>query len=139
MAKAKNAIRPHSGRKGKDTLLFVLLKAFAGGVGACLLLMAIFAVVLSNTPVPLTLVRPLACLAAAAGASASGLLLARKMGKQLLLCGLGCGVFYSVCQIVAASIVNDSLPMRSADWMLPAALLLGGTLGGTLAALRREH
>lgn len=140
MEKQKKPIRPRGGhRRGASSTpawLPAVLAAFAGGVGLCLVLLAIFALVLAHTSVPLTLVRPLACLAAAAGAAVSGLMLARKMGKRLLLCGLGCGTFYSLCQMAAATVFHGVPPLQGSDMMLPLALLLSGTLGGALAALR---
>lgn len=141
MAKQKKPIRPRSGKPGNaappsQRLLRILLASFAGGIGVCILLMAILALAFTKMPIPLTLVRPMACLSAAAGSAVSGLLLARGMGKQLLLCGLGCGAFYSVCQLGAALAMTGSLPTQSADFMLPVALLLSGTLGGALAAMR---
>ncbi len=143
MAKPKQPIRPRNGRRTRNTasqqFLRAALLAFAGGTAVCVLLLALFALILAHTPLPLSLVRPLACLGAAAGAAVSGLLLAKKLGKQYLLCGLGCGFFYSVCQIAAAVAAGGALPARSADLMLPVALLLSGTLGGALAALRPEH
>lgn len=144
MEKQKKSIHPRGVyRRGTATKppmwLPAVLASFAGGVGVCLALLAVFALVLANTPIPLTLVRPLACLAAAAGAAVSGLILARKIGKQLLLCGLGCGAFYSLCQTAAATAFHGILPLQGAEMMLPLALLLSGTLGGALAALRPDR
>lgn len=141
MEKKKKPIHPYGVRRRSvaskpPSWLPAVLASFAGGVGVCLTLLAAFALLLTYMPVPLTLVRPLACLAAAAGAAVSGLVLARKIGKQLLLCGLGCGVFYGLCQITAATALCGAPPMQGSDMMLSLALLLSGTLGGTLAALR---
>ena len=84
---------------------------------------------------PLTLVRPLACAAAAAGAFVSAWVFAARVRRQRLLCGLGCGVFYAVCQLTAAWAVNGSLPAGSGALMLPLALLCSGVAGGALAAV----
>lgn len=111
------------------------LLAFGGGVIFCTALLALFAALLANTPLPLTLVRPLACAAASAGAAFSGFLLARKLKKQMLLCGLGSGAFWAVCQTVATIALNGQDLLQGGNLMLPIALLLGGILGGALAAV----
>lgn len=118
-----------------ETVAQAALIAFVGGAVLCTMLLALFAALLANTPLPLTSVRPLACGAAAAGAAFSGFLLAKKMGKQLLLCGLGCGAFWAVCQTVAAVALNEQNLFQGGNLMLPVALLLGGVLGGALAAV----
>lgn len=116
-----------------------MLIAFVGGAGLCAALLAVFALLLSNTPLPIILVRPLACMAAAAGAALSGFLLAKIMGKQLLLCGLGCGAFWAACQSLAAVALNGQNLLQGGNLMLPIALLLGGVLGGALAAVWAVH
>lgn len=119
-----------------EAITRAVLIAFAGGVILCAILLALFAVLLANTPLPLTLVRPLACTAASAGAAFSGFLLAQKMGRQMLLCGLGCGAFWAICQAIAAVALNRQNLLQGGNLMLPVALFLGGVLGGALAAVR---
>ena len=58
------------------------------------------------------------------------------MKQKLLLCGLGCGAFYAVCLMAATLAASGELDWQGANAMLPMALLLGGLLGGALAALR---
>ena len=53
-----------------------------------------------------------------------------------LLGGLGCGTFYTVCLMAATLAASGELDWQGANAMLPMALLLGGLLGGALAALR---
>lgn len=62
--------------------------------------------------------------------------LARRLQKRLLLCGLGCGAFYAVCLLAATLLANGRLDWQGSNAMLPLALLLGGLLGGALTALR---
>ena len=95
----------------------------------------LFAELLANTPLQLNLVRPQPCAAASAGAALSGFLLARKLKKQMLLCGLGSGVFWAACQSVAAIAMNGQDLLQGGNLMLLIALLLGGILGGALAAV----
>ena len=142
MSDKTKVYRPHARRSARRTesgaamLLRAAVIAFAGGAGVCLLLLALFALLLTYAPVPLTLVRPLACAAAAAGAFVSAWVFAARVRRQRFLCGLGCGVFYAVCQMTAAWAVNGSLPAGSDAMMLPLALLCSGVAGGALAAVR---
>ena len=99
-------------------------------------LMALAAVLLTHTGLPLSAVRPMACMAAAVGAAVSAAVLARRLQKRLLLCGLGCGAFYAVCLLAATLLANGRLDWQGSNAMLPLALLLGGLLGGALTALR---
>ena len=91
---------------------------------------------LTHTGLPLSAVRPMACMAAAVGAAVSAAVLARRLQKRLLLCGLGCGAFYAVCLLAATLLANGRLDWQGSNAMLPLALLLGGLLGGALTALR---
>lgn len=142
MSDKTKVYRPHARRGARRTesggamLLRAAVIAFAGGAGVCLLLLALFALLLTYAPVPLTLVRPLACAAAAAGAFVSAWVFATRVRRQRLLCGLCCGVFYAACQLAAAWAVNGSLPAGSGALMLPLVLLCSGVAGGALAAVR---
>ena len=98
--------------------------------------LALAAFLLTHTGLPLSAVRPMACMAAAVGAAVSAAVLARRLQKRLLLCGLGCGAFYAVCLLAATLLVNGRLDWQGSNAMLPLALLLGGLLGGALTALR---
>ena len=131
---AKNMRKPKTG--GKNPAVSALLLSFGCGVGACLLLLALAAFLLTHTGLPLSAVRPMACLAAAVGAAMSAAVLARRLKEKLLLCGLGCGAFYAVRLLVATLLANVRLDWQGSNAMLPLALLLGGLLGGALTALR---
>ena len=131
-----NLPRRRSRPRGQNAPAWILVQVFAAGVGLCLLLLALAAVLVTHTPLPLHLVRPMACLAAAAGAALSGALLAGKIGRQRLICGLACGAFYSLCLLAAAVLAHGMPNWTRSDTMLPLALLLGGTLGGALSAVK---
>ena len=92
-----------------------------------MVLLALGAFLLTHTGLPLATVRPMACMAA---------VLAGRLKQKLLLCGLGCGAFYTVCLMAATLAASGELDWQGANAMLPMALLLGGLLGGALAALR---
>ena len=136
----KNLQRPKQGRAAvKNPAVAALLLAFGCGVGACMVLLALGAFLLTHTGLPLAAVRPMACMAAAIGVAVSALTLASHLKQKLLLCGLGCGTFYTVCLMAATLAANGELDWQGANAMLPLALLLGGLLGGALAALRGSH
>ena len=102
----------------KNPAAAALLLSFGCGVGVCILLLALAAFLL------------------AVGAAVSAAVLARRLRKRLLLCGLGCGAFYAVCLLAATLLANGRLDWQGSNAMLPLALLLGGLLGGALTALR---
>ena len=129
----KNLRRPKS--SGKNPPAAALLLAFGCGVGACILLLALAALLLTHTGLPLTAVRPMACLAAAIGAAVSARVLAGRLKQKLLLCGLGCGAFYTICLLAATLLANGEIDWRG-NAMLSLALLLGGVLGGAVSALQ---
>ena len=134
-----NLPRRRSRPRGQNAPAWMLVQIFAAGVGLCLLLLALAAFLLTHTPLPLHLVRPMACLAASAGAAVSGFLLAGKIGRQRLVCGLICGAFYALCLRAAAFLVHGVSSWTRSNAMLPLALLLGGTLGGALSAIKEGH
>lgn len=114
----------------------LLCGSFAGGVLTALLLLCVFAAILANTAVPLSIVKPFACAAAGIGAAVSGLILAAGIGKMKLLCGLLCGGFYLLCLILATVANGHALALDGLNVTMLSVLLLGGTLGGAAAALR---
>ena len=93
---AKNLRKPKTGVKNPAAA--ALLLSFGCGVGVCILLLALAAFLLTHTGLPLSAVRPMACMAAAVGAAVSAAVLARRLQKRLLLCGWAAGHFTrSVC------------------------------------------
>lgn len=137
ISRARRRAAGQTGRTGG--LCWRLLLAFGCGMGLGMLLLALFALLLAKTSFPITLVRPMVCVAAASGAALSGWVLARSVGAQFLLWGLGCGVFYTVCLAVATLLNTGGLPWQGANLVLPLSLLLGGCFGGALAAVRGAH
>ena len=113
-----------------------LLLAFGCGVGVCMLLLALAALLLTRTNLPLSAVRPMTCMAASIGVAVSGFVLARRLKEKLLLCGLGCGAFYTVCLLAATLLAGGMPDWQGGNAMLPLALMLGGLLGGAAAALQ---
>lgn len=134
-----NLPKRRSRPRGQNAPAWMLVQVFAAGGGLCLLLLALAAFLLTHTPLPLHLVQPMACLAASAGAAVSGFLLAGKIGRQRFVCGLICGAFYALCLLAAAFLVHGVPSWTRSDAMLPLALLLGGTLGGALSAIKEGH
>ncbi len=120
---------------GGRNLVWVVVRAFLGGFAATLILLMIGAAAFARLPIPGDLVRPVACTIAGVGAAFSGMLLAKGIGRQRLLCGLASGVFYSLC-IAGASALKGEFAFEQRAIALVCMLLLTGMLGGTLTALR---
>ena len=120
---------------GGRNLVWVVVRAFLGGFAATLILLMIGAAAFARLPIPGDLVRPVACTIAGVGAALSGMLLAKGIGRQRLLCGLASGVFYSLC-IAGASALKGEFAFEQRAIALVCMLLLTGMLGGTLTALR---
>lgn len=120
---------------GGQNFVWVMVRAFLGGFGATLILLMIGAAAFARFPIPGDLVRPVACTIAGVGAAFSGMLLAKGIGRQRLLCGLASGVFYSLC-IAGASALKGGFAFEQRAIALICMLLLTGMLGGTLTALR---
>lgn len=120
---------------GGRNLVWVVVRAFLGGFAATLILLMIGAAAFARLPIPGDLVRPVACTIAGVGAAFSGMLLAKGIGRQRLLCGLASGVFYSLC-IAGASALKGEFAFEQRAIALVCILLLTGMLGGTLTTLR---
>lgn len=120
---------------GGQNLVWVVVRAFLGGFAATLILLMIGAAAFARFPIPGDLVRPVACTIAGIGTAFSGMLLAKGIGRQRLLCGLASGAFYSLC-IAGASVLKDGFAFEQRAIALICMLLLTGMLGGTLTALR---
>lgn len=133
------AKRRTAGPTRHNAPLRAVLLAFAGGLAVAAALLALFAALLTAAPIPLSAARPMACLGLAAGAAVSGWLLANGIGRAMLLCGLGSGVFYAACDLLAGVLLQGSLTPQQGNAPLLAALLLGGLLGGSLAAVRGKR
>lgn len=120
---------------GGQNLVWVVVRAFLGGFAVALTLLMIGAAAFARFPIPGELVRPAACTIAGVGAAFSGMLLAKGIGRQRLLCGLASGAFYSLC-IAGASALKGGFAFEQRAIALICMLLLTGMLGGTLTALR---
>lgn len=120
---------------GGRNLVWVVVRAFLGGFAATLILLMIGAAAFARFPIPGDMVRPVACTIAGVGAAFSGMLMAKGIGRQRLLCGLASGAFYSLC-IAGASALKGEFAFEQRAIALVCMLLLTGMLGGTLTALR---
>lgn len=116
----------------------LLVRTFGCGVGAALLLLALMAFVFEKTALPLHLIKPCACAAAGIGAAISGAVLAAGLGRQRLACGLGCGIFYALCLLLASYFTAGTIAMTGANSTVLIALLVGGVLGGAIPALHAQ-
>lgn len=134
----KPSPRRAKGGRGKNKGVLALVCSFGCGTGSAVLLMAICALVFERTALPLQLVKPVACAVAGVGAMVSGAVLAGFLGRQRLLCGLGCGVFYCLCLLAATLIRAGGIALEGSNVTLLAALLLGGAAGGAFSALKSQ-
>lgn len=138
--RAKQTIRPQSPKKGSrspvEPLLSAAIISFLCGAAVIVLTLCAFAFLLAHTPLPLTLVRPFACVSAALGVALSGVLFAKKVGQRFLLCGLGCGLFYMACQLLAAWFLQGTAFLQNGSIMLSVVVLMSGLFGGAFAAAR---
>lgn len=121
----------------KTRLLFCIVRSFLLGTVSCALLLCILSLIFEKTTLPLTLVRPAACLAASVGVYLSGWDLARGFARYKLLIGLGCGAFYCLCLVAAALFAGGIASPTTGNLSLAAAILLSGMAGGATAALRQ--
>lgn len=117
-------------------LLRVVLLSLGSGVAVCAAALSVFALLFTHTPLSLNYVEPLACIGAALGVLCSARVLAGGVGRQKLLCGLVCGVFYAVAFCLAMLVEHWGQAWQAGFLTLPVALLCSGVAGGALAALR---
>lgn len=129
--------RPKGPANQNTRWILRILRSFLLGVGVCMALLCAIAWLFERTTLPLTLVRPAACLAAAIGVYISSMDLARACTSYKLLIGLACGGFYCLCLFMAALIAGGFPIPDSGNLSLAAAVLLSGTAGGATAALRQ--
>lgn len=119
-----------------ERLLGAAVISFLCGAVLILLLLCLFAFLLAHSSLPLTLVRPFACAAAAMGVATSGFIFARKIHQQYLLCGLACGVFYICCQLLAVFLLQGADSLRNGSITLSLVILMSGLFGGAFAAVK---
>lgn len=124
--------------KGTQGIIPAMLLAFGCGMGAAVLLLAVFAFLMDRFSLPVSLVRPLAMAAAWMGAAVSGYALASRLGHKKLLCGLGCGVFYGICLLLSGFAAAGTVCLADGMAALLAAVFLGGVIGGAVSALQKD-
>lgn len=120
---------------GQNRLLKAVLQAILAGAGALLLLLAAGAAIFLAFPLPDTAIRPAACLILGVSTAVSGMILATRVGRQRLLCGLGSGVFFSLC-LVLASAATGSFVLNQNCIALICVSVCCGMFGGAATALR---
>lgn len=142
MTKQKLARPSHraGGVRGGKALLppwaAAVLAAFIGGAVVAAVLMGAFAFVSERFSLPAASARPLALAALWCAAAVSGYILAARLGRQRLFCGMMCGVFYCACLLLASWLYAGCVDLDGANMALPVSLLLGGIVGGIVSAIR---
>lgn len=125
----------HTGKR-RSHLPGAILRSLAAGVGTAVVMMCLLSMVFANTALPLKWVEPAACGAAALGAFVSGLMISCGVSCLKLLAGVGFGVFYCLCAVIA-SLLNSRIPSTdSSNLSLMAVMVLGALTGSAVGALR---
>lgn len=135
--KGKRAALRHSVRNSstKDTIVKASVRAIFFGVATSFLLLAAGAAIFATFPVPAALTRPAASLIAGIGTAVAGAVLAAGVGRQRLLCGLGCGILAAVC-LALASFATGELVLSDINMAMLCVLVFSGMFGGIITALR---
>lgn len=140
---ALRSVRPKkhksNARNPGTVLACAAMQSFVCGTLLCVLLLCGFAFLLANTPLPLSLVRPFSCLAAAAGVALSSLFFSKKIGQRYLLCGGLCGLFCAACQLTASFVMQGPAFWQNGSLLMAAVLMMSGLFGGAFAAARSVH
>lgn len=129
----RHAVRSTSDQK--NTIVKACVRAAFFGAATSFLLLAAGAAVFATFPVPAGLTRPAASLIAGIGTAVAGAVLASGVGRQRLLCGLGCGVLAAIC-LALASFVTGGLILSDINIAMLCVLVFSGMFGGTITALR---
>ena len=115
--------------KGKNGGLFCVAAASAVGIGAMLVLMLMFAGVLSQIPAPLSVFRPAGLVIGALGSAASGLVCALLSREKGFFYGLACGAILFVILLVV-SLLAWNQKLGSYTLVKFFTMLLAGAVGG---------
>ena len=121
----------------KQTVLLPLTYGVAAGVGVCVGILLLGAMVLSLQDIPLAAIPIIATAASIAGAFIAGFvctLLSREQG--LLYGALSGGILFLM--IFLASLAHNGLSFGVDGMTTLAALLFAGALGGVISANRRQ-
>lgn len=123
--------------KGQRKLSFAILRSFLAGVGSASLILCLLSLVFANSNLPLNLLTPAACVAAAVGSFVSGLVLSCSVMRYRLLMGIACGTFYCLCA-AAASLMSARIPaVNEENLSLLTVLMLGAVAGSAAGALHK--
>lgn len=142
-AKSRKGIPPRrkarqKARSGNRTnrLPAAVLRSFLAGVCTAVGILCLMSAVFANTALPLRWMEPGACAAAALGAFVSGLIISCSIPRFKMLAGLGFGVFYCLCTVVASLLASRIPTADSSNLSLLAVLLLGALTGSAAGALQ---
>lgn len=125
----------HSAAGQKIGFGWAAVRSFLCGVGVAGMILCALAMLFAKTALPLAFVMPSACCAVAVGAFSSGMSLGLALPKWRLFSGIGCGLFFALCLLLAVALAGTRPLLGETNLSLMAALLLGGTAGGAAAAL----
>jgi len=115
----------------------VLISVLAGAV-VCVILLVLFAFVLSAQNIPQALVSPMATVAVSIGGLASGYICAKMMRENGLVYGLLCGGLLAVLLLLGSFGIGDNGLGVPALFKI-IFILLCGMLGGVLGVNTRKR
>jgi len=124
-----------TGRMMRPVAVSVVLGALV-----CVVLLLLFSVVISAGSVPQSAIDPMAVLAVSAGAFASGLSCAKIVKRNGLVCGLCCGVIFSVIVLICSLAVPGGglgLGALLKTMLMVFSAMLGGVVGINTRRRRR--
>lgn len=118
----------------------IVKAAFCGGIaGLCVtfLLLLLFSWAFTKTDIPFWAAVPLATAAVCVGCFISGSIVAKRIGKNGLFCGLCTGAFFFLLYFVAA-MINGQFEFTAVGSIKLVSCILSGSLGGYLGIVMKE-
>lgn len=117
-----------------------ILRSVAVGVGigaaVCVVILLLFSILLSGRTIPQSVIDPMAIFAMSMGAFFSGLVCAKIIHKNGLMCGLFCGGMFSVI-ILACSFTVPGSELGFGAVIKIMFMLFSAMLGGVLGVNTR--
>lgn len=114
-----------------------ILAAAVSGLAATFLLLLVFSWLFTKTQIPAWWAVPLATAAVCVGCFVSAHVLAKKLKKNGLFCGLCAGAFFFVLYL-AAALLNGQFEFTTLASIKLVCYLLAGCFGGYLGILAAE-
>ena len=125
---------------GTGRMMRPVAVSVAIGAVVCVVILLVLSIVISAVNVPQSAINPMAVLAISAGAFSSGLSCSKIIRRNGLMCGLVCGIFFSVVALVCSLAVPDNALGPGAllkTMLMVFSAMLGGVVGINTRRRRR--